>query len=320
MNERTFQEGVRAILPDRASSSGAEVLVTGSSGLVGRALLERLSQRGQRGTRMVRSQASEGDVLWDPVGGMIADSLGSADAVVHLAGENIADGRWTRSKMVAIRDSRVRGTRLLAENLARLETPPAVLVSASAIGFYGDRGDELLTEGSTSGTGFLAEVCEQWESATEPARAAGIRVVRLRIGVVLARGGGALAKMLTPFRLGLGGKLGSGDQYMSWIALDDVVSAICAALDDERIEGAVNATAPQPVTNRELTKTLGKVLRRPTIAAMPGLVARAAFGRMADELLLASIRVSPEKLLAHGFAFAEPRLEGALRSILGTDR
>ena len=299
------------------------VLVSGSTGMVGRTLLGRLSGLGRPTMALARGRASKGEVLWDPAGNTIdSASLASsgARAVVHLAGENIAEGRWTAAKMDAIRTSRVRGTRLLAESLAGLESPPEVLVSASAIGFYGDSGDERLTESSAAGTGFLAEVCREWEQATEPARAAGIRVVNLRIGVVLSRDGGALAKMLLPFKLGLGGRLGSGDQFMSWITLDDLVSVICRALEDERLVGPVNATAPEPVSNRDYTRTLGRVLRRPTIAAMPAFAARAVFGRMADELLLGSQRVVPEKLLGTDFEFEHPRLEDALRDVLGASR
>ena len=306
--------------PTGSVDDAGTVLVSGSNGLVGRAVLERLARRGQRTTRLVRSNASKGEVLWDPMGGTIDEPLIAAQAVVHLAGENIASGRWSSSKMESIRASRVRGTRLLAESLARLGTPPAVLVSASAIGFYGDGGEEVLTEQSPMGSGFLAEVCGEWERATEAAEEAGIRVVHLRIGVVLARGGGALRKMLLPFKLGLGGRIGDGKQFMSWIYLDDLVSVICKALDDRRLAGPVNATAPHPVTNREFTQTLGKLLRRPTIATVPGFAARAILGRMADELLLASHRVHPKALLEGGFVFEKPKLEGALRAALGGQR
>ncbi|MFT5049846.1 MAG: hypothetical protein ACI8QZ_001239 [Chlamydiales bacterium] len=300
-----------------ASKGGAgRVLVSGASGLVGQALLKRLANGGRPGTKLVRSSASEGEVLWDPASGYIDQASIAADAVVHLAGENIADGRWSQSKMKAIRDSRIRGTRLLAESLARLEKPPEVLISASAIGFYGDRGDEVLTERSPAGSGFLAEVCQEWEASTRAAQDAGIRVVHLRIGVVLARQGGALGKMLLPFKLGLGGRIGNGKQFMSWIALDDLVSAICHAVDDKRLSGPVNASAPFPVTNGDFTRTLGGVLRRPTFAAMPEFAARALIGRMADDLLLASIRVYPQILLYSEFVFGEPRLEGALRATL----
>lgn len=306
--------------PAQQASGRPSVLISGATGMVGRALMRRLAEREQPATRLVRSHADPNDILWDPSSGQIASDSISAGAVVHLAGENIADGRWTKSKRRAIRDSRVRGTRLLAETLARLETPPKVLVSASAIGFYGDRGAEILTEDSPGGTGFLADVCQEWEASTQAAEDAGIRVVHLRIGVVLSREGGALRKMLTPFKLGAGGKVGRGDQYMSWVLLDDLVTMICTSIDDERLSGPVNATAPGSVTNKEFTETLGAVLRRPTLATMPAFLARVVFGGMADELLLASHRVQPRKLLDRGFEFEEPRLEGALRSALQSSR
>ena len=292
------------------------VLVSGSTGLVGQALVRRLASRGQATQRLVRSAPSQGQLLWDPAGGAIDASSIAADAVVHLAGENIAAGRWTAAKMEAIRESRVQGTRLLAETLAQLPKPPSVLVSASAIGYYGDGGDELLTECSPAGAGFLPEVCQAWEDATAPAREAGIRVVNLRIGVVLAKSGGALQKMLLPFKLGAGGRIGNGKQFMSWILLDDLVSAICAVLDDESFAGPVNATAPHPVTNSEFTEALGKLLHRPTFATMPAFAARIALGKMADDLLLASLRVSPRELLERGFEFSQPRIDGALQAAL----
>ncbi len=224
---------------------------------------------------------------------------------------------WTPAVKARIRDSRVNGTRLLCEALARLSNPPRVLVCASAIGYYGDRGDEVLDEASSPGSGFLPEVCQEWEAATEPARAAGIRVVNLRFGVILSPSGGALAKMLTPFKLGAGGRIGDGRQWMSWIALDDVIDAIAYALNTESLAGPANCVAPQPVTNLEFTKTLGRVLHRPTIFPMPAVAARIAFGEMADALLLASARVLPKELSAAGYPFRYPQLEGALRHMLG---
>jgi len=242
--------------------------------------------------------------------------LNGFDAVVHLAGENIA-GRWSQAKKAAIRDSRIKGTRLLAETLTRANQPPRVMVSASAIGFYGDRGDVILDEKATMGSGFLADVCKEWEDATKPASDAGIRVVNLRIGVVLTPAGGALAKMLTPFKLGVGGIMGSGKQYWSWVAIDDVVGAIGHALTTESLFGPVNAVAPEAATNHDLTKTLGKVLSRPTIFPMPAFAARLALGEMADALLLSSARVSPMKLIESGYTFKYPSLESALRHVLG---
>jgi uncharacterized protein (TIGR01777 family) len=257
-------------------------------------------------------------VLWNPARGELdAAELEGHDAAIHLAGDPIAEGRWTEEKKRRIRDSRVQGTSLLAGTLAKLKTPPRVLLSASAVGYYGDRGAETLTEASATGTDFLSGVCREWEAATEAAKAAGIRVVRLRFAVVFSGTGGALAKMLTPFKLGAGGKLGSGKQYMSWIALDDALGAILHALAHEELEGAVNVVAPQQVTNAEFTKTLGGVLGRPTLFAVPAFAARLAFGEMADAALLASQRAEPSRLKATNYQFKYPELEGALRHAVG---
>ena len=298
-----------------------KVLVSGASGLVGSALVPFLTTGGHTVHRLVRSDSGDAaDVRWDPETGTVeADKLAGFDAVVHLAGENIAAGRWTAAKKDRIRDSRVDGTRLLCEALSALETPPKVLICASAIGYYGERGDGVLTEESEPGTGFLTEVCEAWEAATRPAADRGIRVVNLRFGMILSPAGGALARMLLPFKLGVGGKLGSGNQYMSWISLDDVVGAVHYALETESLSGPVNAVAPTPVTNRVYTKTLGQVLKRPALFPVPGFAARLAFGEMADALLLASTRVVPEKLNRSGYVFRQPELEGALRHLLGRD-
>jgi uncharacterized protein (TIGR01777 family) len=299
------------------------VLVTGSTGLVGSALVPFLTTGGHQVTRLVRSTPRSGadEVQWDPARGSVATpGLEGADAVVHLAGENIASGRWTDEKKARIRDSRVRGTRVLCEALAELAEPPKVLVSASAIGYYGDRGDRVLREDSPPGDDFLAEVCRGWEDATQPARQRGIRVVNLRLGMVLSPAGGALGKMLMPFKLGLGGIIGSGEQYMSWIALDDVIGAIYHALITEGLQGPVNAVAPQPVTNREFTRTLGRVLGRPTLFPLPAFVARTVFGEMADALLLASTRVDAARLRETDYAFRFAELESALRHLLGKTR
>jgi hypothetical protein len=242
--------------------------------------------------------------------------LEGLDAIVHLAGEPIASGRWNAIKKARIRDSRVQGTRLLCDALSHVSRPPAALICASAIGYYGDRGDEVLTESSSNGTGFLAEVCRDWEVATEPARQKGIRVVNTRFGVILSTGGGALAKMLTPFKMGVGGIIGSGRQYMSCISIDDCVGAIVHALNTNSLSGPVNVVGPAPVTNRVFTKTLGKILERPTIFPMPAFAARLAFGEMADELLLGSQRVEPKKLLESGYSFRQGDLETALRHVL----
>jgi uncharacterized protein len=294
------------------------ILVTGASGLVGSALALSLISTGYEVTRLVRRPPLSGEkaARWDPLGGTIdANAFEGVDAVVHLAGENIAE-RWTVAKKVNIRDSRIKGTQVICEAITRLASPPKVLVSASAIGYYGDRGEELLAEESPPGKSFLAEVCRAWEAATEPARLAGVRTVQLRFGVVLSATGGALAKILPPFRLGIGGVLGSGQQYMSWIALDDAVGAIQHAIVTDSLQGPANAVAPHVVTNQEFTKTLGKVLGRPTVVPLPAFAARLMFGEMADELLLASARVQPAKLLASGYRFRYPEIEGTLRHVL----
>ena len=297
-----------------------KILVTGSSGLVGRALVAFLAAGGHEVTRLVRSTPGPGagQIHWDPnVGSIDTTRLEGLEAVVHLAGESIATGRWAAEKKARIRDSRVKGTRLLSDSLARLALPPSAMVSASAIGYYGDRGDDILREESGRGTGFLAEVCSEWEAATESAVQKGIRVVHLRIGLVLSAVGGALATMLFPFRMGLGGVIGSGKQFMSWIAIDDLVAGIAYALTTDALRGPVNAVAPHPITNREFTRTLGRVLSRPTLFPMPAFAARLAFGEMADELLLSSTRVEPARLSSAGYRFRYPTLEGALRHLLG---
>ena len=296
-----------------------KVLVTGSSGLVGSALRPVLSDAGHQVYRLLRRPTEEsGTTSWNPIDGSVeTDAFDNVDAVVHLAGENIAAGRWTAARKARIQDSRVRDTRLLCERLAGLQAPPRVLVAASAIGFYGDRGDESLDESAAPGHGFLPEVCEAWETATAPARDRGIRVVNLRIGIVLSRSGGALATMLVPFKLGVGGVVGRGDQFMSWIALTDVVNIVGHALTNESLRGPINAVAPHAVTNREFTKALGKVLRRPTVFPVPAVAARLVFGEMAEALLLAGARVVPAMLDGSGFTFAYPDVEDALRHELG---
>jgi uncharacterized protein (TIGR01777 family) len=299
-----------------------ETLVTGSTGLVGTALVRALRAIGHNTRRLVRSGADPGagEIFWDPASGKLDPKpLEGLDAVVHLAGDSIAGGRWTAAKKRRIRESRVRGTSLLAERLAGLERPPRVLVAASAVGFYGSRGAEVLTESSPSGTGFLAEVCREWEASLEPAAKRGIRVVPLRLGVILSPRGGALGKMLLPFRLGLGGKIGDGRQYMSWIAIDDVIGVVQHALVTDVLRGPVNATAPQAVTNLEFTRALGRVLGRPTIFPLPAFAARIAMGEMADELLLASARVEPWRLVESGYRFKFPEVEPALRHVLAAD-
>jgi uncharacterized protein (TIGR01777 family) len=294
------------------------VLVTGSTGLLGSALVPFLVGQGHRVIRLVRKDPKSDEVRWDPEAGAIDTAgLEGLDAVVHLAGENIAEGRWNAKKKASIRDSRVNGTRLLAESLAGLEAPPDVLVSASAIGYYGDRDDEILREDSPAGSGFLPDVCLAWEAAAQPAAQKGIRTVNLRTGVVLSAEGGALAKMLFPFKMGAGGVIGSGNQYMSWISIHDTISIVHHALTTDAPQGPINTVAPTPVTNREFTRILGRVLSRPTLFPMPAFAARLAFGEMADALLLASTRVEPVRLQETGYSFQHPQLEGALRHILG---
>ena len=301
-----------------------KVIVTGSTGLVGRALIRSLLADGHEVTRLVRGDAQgfrapgTAAVHWDPERGEIdAKELEGHDAAVHLAGESVAEGRWDDEKKRRIRESRMKGTSLLAGALAGLSAKPSVLVSASATGFYGDRGAEILREESASGEDFLSEVCREWEKATLAASQAGIRVAHLRIGIVLSGEGGALQKMLTPFKLGLGGKVGSGSQYMSWITLEDLVGVIRRAIEDESLRGPVNAVAPGALTNAEFTKALGHVLGRPTIFAVPAFAARLAFGEVADALLMASTRVEPARLKEAGYQFKHPEIEGALRSALG---
>jgi uncharacterized protein (TIGR01777 family) len=295
------------------------VIVTGASGLVGSELVPALTRDGHEVWSLVRRTPKEGarEIAWDPLKGIDDVSrLEGADAVVHLAGENIASGRWTDEKKARILESRVVGTRVLSEALTRLQRPPKSLLCASAIGFYGDRGEEVLTEESAPGVGFLPEVCREWEAAAGPAVERGISVVLLRFGVILSAKGGALDKMLTPFKMGVGGKIGSGEQFMSWITLDDTIGVIKHALVNETLSGPVNVVAPEPVTNGEFTKTLGRVLSRPTIFAVPAFAARLAFGEMADAALLASERVEPARLKHSGYVFQHPELEGALRHLL----
>ncbi|MEM8864024.1 MAG: TIGR01777 family oxidoreductase [Planctomycetota bacterium] len=295
------------------------VAVTGASGLVGRALVTELRAAGCSVRRLVRRPVKdpELEIYWKPSAGEIdAASLNGVDAVVHLAGENIAGGLWTAERKRRIVESRVQGTRLLCETLASLDAKPAVLCSASAVGYYGDRPDEIVDEQSPAGTGFLAESCIAWEAATQPAWEAGIRVAQMRVGLVLTEEGGLLGKVLPLFKLGLGSVLGSGEQSMSWIARQDLVRAFVKVLEDESLHGAVNGVAPNAVTNRQFTKTLGDVLNRPTFLPAPAFALRLAAGEMADELLLSGAHVQPTRLQQAGFEFELPELEAALRSIL----
>jgi uncharacterized protein (TIGR01777 family) len=296
-----------------------KILVSGSHGLVGKALIPSLTDDGHEVMRLVRQERTFGapEIEWHPNQGRIdAEHLEGFDVVVHLAGENIAAGRWTSEKKRAIRESRVKGTTLLSESLARLSRPPSVFLSASAIGYYGDRGDELLVEDSMPGEGFLADVCVEWEKATQPAVEKGIRTICTRFGIILDAEEGALAKMLFPFRMGIGGRIGDGRQWMSWIALDDVVNGLKFLISQPSARGPINFVAPNPVTNAEFTTTLGRVLSRPTLFPVPAFAARLAFGEMADALLLSSQNVQPCGLEDKGFLFYWPTLEPAVRHLL----
>jgi uncharacterized protein len=292
------------------------ILVSGVSGPIGAALLPSLRSRGTNLTRLVRgASSSDGQISWDPSQPIPPDSVSGFDAVIHLAGESIV-GRWTEAKKQRILDSRRLGTHHLAEALAKTPRPPKVMISGSAIGYYGNRGEEILREDSASGNGFLPEVGRQWEAATQPAATAGIRTVQIRLGVVFSATGGALKAMLLPFRLGLGGKIGDGRQWLSWVHVHDVVGAIHHILKSDLLQGPVNVVSPRPVTNAEFTRTLASVLSRPAIFPMPAFAARLAFGQMADELLLASQRVEPVKLIASGYPFQFLDLKKALEEIL----
>ena len=299
------------------SSEKPTAVVAGASGLVGTPLCESFANDGWVVRKLVRRPPRNDDEIeWSPAAGRIdKEALEGATAIVHLGGENVVQ-RWSDAAKRRIRDSRVDSTRLLAETIAALDAPPHVFCCASAIGYYGDRGDEIVDEQAQPGEGFLAEVCQQWEAAGEAAWQAGVRVCQARIGLVLAKSGGVIAKLLTPFRLGLGGVMGSGGQYMSWIVLDDLVQAIRFIVQSENLHGAVNCTAPHPVTNRHFTKALGAALGRPTLVTMPSFAARLAMGEMADEMLLAGQRVVPSKLLEAGFEFHYRDVEPALADLL----
>jgi uncharacterized protein len=294
------------------------VLISGASGLLGTALTRALRSEGHETIALVRRPPREGEMQWDPRQPLDPAKLAGCDAVVHLAGKNIA-GLWTAKFKQEVMESRSLGTRILATAAAesfRRTGQPRAFVSASGVGFYGNRGDEVLTEQSGAGAGFLADVCQQWEAAAAPARDAGVRVVLLRIGVVLARDGGALKPMLLPFRLGLGGRVGSGRQWWSWVALEDVIGAMQVALQKEGLQGAVNVVAPSPVQSAEFVRALGKVLHRPTIFPLPEFVIRTVMGEMGQELLLTSARAMPEKLQGAGYEFRHADLDGALRAAL----
>lgn len=321
--ERAFawrHETLRADAERHDAAKGVpamRIVVTGASGLVGSSLVPFLTTGGHEVVRAVRGAAGTGEVRWDAETGIDPALLAGADAVVHLAGEGIAASRWNAAVKERIRTSRVAGTRAVAESVARASPRPRVLVVASAVGFYGDRGETPVDETSAAGEGFLPDVCRGWEAAADPARDAGARVVALRFGVVLSPAGGALRKMLLPFRLGIGGALGNGRQYLPWVSIDDAVGAVHHALVRPEVAGPVNVVAPQAVTNRQFTKALGSVLGRPTVLPMPAFAARLAFGEMADPLLLTGQRVVPERLRRSGFAWRHETIDVALRHVLG---
>lgn len=295
-----------------------KIAVTGSHGLIGEALCKHLSGQGHIVARIIRaSNSASGDIHWNPADGSIeSDKLNGVDAVIHLAGENIASHRWTAEQKQKIKESRIRGTKLLADTICGLEKKPEVVVSGSAIGFYGDRGSETLTESSNVGSGFLADVCREWEEAIAPVAAAGVRVVNARTGVVLSTKAGALNKMLPIFQLGGGGNIGDGRQYMSWISLDDEIKALEFALTHSSVSGPINLVAPNPVTNAEFTAVLGSVLHRPAFVPLPAFAAKIILGEMADELLLSSQKCQPTKLQSAGYQFEYPDLKEALSTTL----
>ncbi|HXD31787.1 MAG TPA: TIGR01777 family oxidoreductase [Pyrinomonadaceae bacterium] len=295
-----------------------KILVSGSHGLVGSAFIDSVRKDGVEVYSLVRgAPKSDLEIEWHPNhADLKVSDIEGMDVVVHLAGESIAEGRWSDDKKKRIRDSRVNGTAMLSRALVKLNRPPQVFVCASAIGYYGSRGDEVLTEASSPGDDFLSSVCVEWEQATEPASNKGIRTVKARFGIILSTDGGALAKMLPPFRMGVGGRVGDGKQWMSWIALDDVVSGLRFVIETDEMSGPVNFVAPNPVTNSEFTKSLGKALSRPTIFPIPAFAVRLAFGEMADALLLSSTRVNPVELTKAGYDFSHPHLAEALQSVL----
>ena len=315
---RTFNDLRRGA--ERPSHSTKTVAISGATGMIGRQLAGFLSCAGETVRRIVRTTkgARDSDILWNQTSGEFdLAKLEGCDAVVHLAGENIAGGRWTDQRKKLILSSRVDGTRQLCQALARLKNKPKVLICASGVGFYGAGDDKQFDETSALGKGFLAQICKEWESATQAASDAGIRVVHMRIGIVISAQGGVLTKLLTPFLLGAGGPIAGGRQGMSWIALDDLIAAITFAIDNENISGALNATAPAPLSNRDFGRVLARVLHRPFLAPLPAFVVRAIFGEMGEELLLQGAFVQPKKLLEHGFRFDFPKLESVLRFELG---
>ncbi|HPV43510.1 MAG TPA: TIGR01777 family oxidoreductase [Spirochaetota bacterium] len=315
--ERMFEYRHRVTLDDVIRRQGRRPLgiaVTGANGLIGRSLLPFLRTQGHRVTALSRG---DGDASWDPRRGVIRYDFSGDDAVIHLAGEPIGEGAWTKNKMSAIIESRVTGTRLIAEKLAAMEKPPSTLISASAVGFYGDRGDALMTEEDGPGKDFISGVCRDWEAAARPAADRGIRVVFLRIGVALHPGGGALKRYLPAARLGLGGKMGRGDQYISWISMEDVIGAIEHLLFAGTIRGPVNLAAPEPVSSAGFARALGRALKRPALLTVPAPLIRLFFGRMGREVILSSTRVSSKKLVDSGYRFKHETLGDALHFLLG---
>lgn len=295
-----------------------KILISGASGFIGTTLLHKLNKAKHEVWKLVRKKngLNKNEIYWDPAKNEIAaEKLNGFDVVIHLAGESIV-GRWNPEKKKKIRESRIQGTTLLANTLASLTSPPHTFLSASAIGIYGNRGEESLDENSPPGTGFLAEVGKEWEAASKPLKDKGVRLIHYRIGIVLSLEGGALQKMILPFKLGLGGTLGNGKQWMSWISLEDLLRGILFCIENKQISGAVNATAPSPVRNDEFTKTLGKALHRPAFLPAPAFALKLALGEMADELLLAGAKVIPQKLIQNGFSFQDSNLESALKNIL----
>ena len=311
------QHDLKRLLP-LASKGPLKIIISGASGMIGTALTRFLTGGCHEVRALVRRQAKGSDIFWNPDKGEIdPNSLENADVVIHLAGENIGAGRWTPGRKKRIRESRIAGTKFLAETLASLKNPPKVFITSSAIGFYDDREDEILTEDSPAGKGFLTEVCQAWEEASEPAKKAGIRVVHLRTGIVLSANGGALPKMVLPTLMGAGGVIGTGRQWMSWITLEDLVGIFNYAIHSPALSGPVNATAPGSVTNRDFTKILGKVLKRPTFFPLPGFMVKLLFGEMGEALLLEGQRVTPACLTRESFEFLYPDLWSALRWELG---
>jgi len=293
------------------------ILISGASGLIGLALVPHLEKEGHNILKLTRDEKQQGSIVWNPAQGILdLPSSTNIDAVIHLAGENIAEGRWTKKKKQRILSSRIDGTGLISRRISELEVKPEVMLSASGIGFYGSQGDKVLTEADPPGDGFLVDVSRDWETATSPAEEAGIRVVHMRIGPVLSTKGGALKRMLPSFRFGFGATMGSGRQYMSWILIDDIISAMGFLLTSRELSGPVNLCSPHPVTNREFSKTLGKALKRPAVFHIPGLVLRILFGELSTELL-SSTRARPDRLLKAGFEFRYPELDTGLRHLLG---